>query len=127
MLTSAALAVVIVASGCGLVGWFGVPLRGEERLFVGAITGVLAFSAPSLLTFLVAGMGWPTIVVGAGIPAGFGVLGISRERATWGAEWRSVWRRLRRPFRRRGSLRPLALLTVAAGAVTTRTLALAYQ
>ena len=38
MLTSAALAVVIVASGYGLTAWFGVPLRGEERLFVGAIT-----------------------------------------------------------------------------------------
>ena len=127
MPTSAALAVVIVMSGYGVTAWFGVPLRSEERLFVGAITGVLAFSATSLVTFLLTGMGWPTILVGVAPLAIAGALGGYRERSRLAAEWRSLRRRLRRPFRRRGSLQPLAVLTVAAGAVTTRTMALAYQ
>ncbi|MGH9135783.1 MAG: hypothetical protein ACRD0G_01895 [Acidimicrobiales bacterium] len=127
MLTSAALAVVIVASGYGLTTWIGIPLRGEERLFIGVIIGVLAFVATSLVVFLTAGMAWPTVLAGVAVPSVAGAAGAARHRAVVAAELASVWQRLRRPTRAATSLRPLAALTVVAGAVTTRTLALAYQ
>jgi hypothetical protein len=127
MLTGAALAVAIVAGGYGLTTWIGVPLRGEERLFVGAIIGVLAFLATSLAVFLTAGMGWPTVLIGVAVPALAGAAGAARQRAALAAELAVMWRRIRRPTRTATSLRPLAAITIAAGVVTTRTLALAYQ
>jgi len=127
MVTSAVLAAAIVAAGYGLTAWFGVPLRAEERLFVGAVTGVLATSTTALLVFLLAGMGWATVLAAIALPALAGLAGAARQRGRLAGEWRSAGRRLRRPARDHRSLRPLTVATVVAGAVTTRTLSLSYQ
>lgn len=127
MLLSSILAVAIAFAGTGLTSWMSARLRFEERVAIGVIVGVLAFSVVTFVAFLVVGMGWPAVLTGVAIPGAAGVLGVRRYRERWASEAASAWRRLRLPAARSLSLRPFVAITVAAAAVTTRTLSLAYQ
>ncbi|MDO8362912.1 MAG: hypothetical protein Q7V88_08440 [Actinomycetota bacterium] len=129
MIRSGLLLLVIVAAGVGLCYWLppSVRLRWEERLAVGAVLGIVAFCTTTFGMFLLAGMRWPTVLVGAGVPLVAGAAGWYRARQRAQSEARSALARLRLPTRRAASLRPHLALTLAAGAVATRTLSLAYQ
>jgi hypothetical protein len=127
MVTSALLAIVIVAVGVGLTTWAAVPLRLEERLFCGVVVGVLAVSAVSFFAFELFGMGWLTLCLGVGLPGLAAAAGTHQHHGRIAAEARSAVRRLRLPSQKRASMRPFAALTVVGAAVTTRVLALAYQ
>jgi len=127
MIPSLVLAALVVATGVGLTYWLPVRLRPEERLAVGAVLGVVAFCAATFATFLVIGMGWAAVVVGVAVPAGWAAVAWRRAGAAPRSDWARMVARLRLPMRKAASLRPFALLTLAAGAVATRTLSLAYQ
>jgi len=127
MLGSLVLLSAVVAAGVGLTYWLPVRLRWEERVAAGAVVGIVSFCAVAFAMFELAGMGWATVLVGAGAPAGGGAWGWWRRRGDCRAERASAVARLRLPMRAAASLRPFAVFTVAAGAVATRTLSLAYQ
>lgn len=127
MLMGAAMVVAVVAVGTGLTLWIDVPLRLEERLPVGAVTGVVAVATAGFVGFEAFGMGVPALAVGIGLPGLFAGAAAVAHPGVLRADARHAWRRLRRPALRPASLRPLALLVLAGAVVTTRTLALAYQ
>lgn len=127
MVVAAGLALLIAASGTALTLWVDVPLRLEERVPVGVVVGLVAVAAGSLLGFQITGMGWAALAAGLG-PVGIGGgWALLRRGDVLADEVASAVRRLRLPSRSGASLRPLALLTVASAAVSTRILALAYQ
>jgi hypothetical protein len=127
VLLSLVVAVAMVAIGFGLTGAMGARLRLEERVAIGVVTGVLAVNAAMLLAFLAIGMGPVTLALGLVVPAAFAVPVAVRSRAAFGREVGSARRRLGHRWSRAGSLRPLLVLGLAAGAVSTRILALSYQ
>src|SRR5262245_37362791 len=95
MVTSALLAIVIVAVGFGLTTWAAVPLRLEERLFCGVATGVVAVSAVSFFAFELFGMGWLTICLGVGLPGLAALAGTHQHHGRLTAEAQSAERRAR--------------------------------
>ena len=127
MLLSVLLVAVVAASGWGLTYWVPVRLRVEERCALGVVLGSLAFCGFSFGMFLVVGMNTATVAVGALLPALWAVVGVRRAGGAPRADLASGAARLRLPMRKAASLRPLVVLTLAAGAVATRTLSLAYQ
>lgn len=127
MLLSVLLVAVVAASGWGLTYWVPVRLRVEERCALGVVLGSLAFCGFSFGMFLVVGMNTATVAVGALLPALWAVVGVRRAGGAPRADLASGAARLRLPMRKAASLRPLVALTLAAGAVATRTLSLAYQ
>ncbi len=127
MLLSGGLAAVVALIGFGLTTWLGIRLRFEERLFIGVVSGLVAFGGASFVIFLLVGMGWISVAAGVTLPGIPATLGIVRHRRALLDELRSARSRLSMPSRAPASLRPLAALTVASAAVTTRILALAYQ
>lgn len=127
MAASAVLVVLIATLGTGLTFWTGVGLRLEERIPLGIVCGVIAFSASTFVAFELIGMGWGAVAVGVALPGAPAAAGWRRGWAGFGAEVRLARQRAGRPWRHASSLRPLLLLTAASGAVATRTMALAYQ
>ncbi len=127
MVLSAGVAFLVAVAGIGLSLWTGLALRFEERVAIGVVMGVLAVSAVTLVTFLVIGMGVATLAIGVGLPLALAARAWRRAPGVVRGEARSWWTRLRRPWRDRTSARPGAAIAVAAGAVTTRVLALSYQ
>ena len=127
MVLSLAVIVLIVLIGTGLTSWMSGHLRFEERLAIGAVAGALVVSVVALLAFAVIGMDWGSVAIGLVVPGVAALVGVRRQSATLRMELRSTWRRLGRPIGHPSSLRPFALFTVAAGAVTTRVLSLSYQ
>lgn len=127
MLLSVLLVAAIAVSGFGLTYWVPVRLRVEERCAIGVVLGVVAFCVTTFSMFLVVGMNGWTVAVGAFLTALTGASGLYRAGGGPRADLASGAARLRLPMRKASSLRPLVLLTAAAGAVATRTLALAYQ
>lgn len=127
MMASSAVLIVIVVVGFGLTTWFAPRLRLEERIAVGAVVGVVTVAVATLLMFEMVGMGWVALGTGLAVPLVPAAAGIHRHHARLGGEARWTWRRLRRRARRAGSLRPLAVVSAASLAVTTRILSLAYQ
>ena len=127
MVLAAGLALLIAALGAALTLWADVPLRFEERIPIGMLVGLVAVATGSLLGFQAFGMGWAALACGLGPTGAAGVLALLRRGDVLVDEAVSAGRRLRLPWREGASLRPLALLTVASTAVTTRILALAYQ
>jgi len=127
MLLSVLLVAAIAVSGFGLTYWLPVRLRVEERCAVGVVLGSVTFCVTTFSMFLVVGMNGFTVAVGSLLTALVGVSGVYRAGAAPQADLASGAARLRLPMRKAASLRPLVSLTAAAGAVATRTLALAYQ
>lgn len=127
MLVSVLLVTAIAVSGFGLTYWVPVRLRVEERCSIGVVLGVVAFCTTTFSLFLVAGMNGWTVAAGTTLTALAGASGLYRAGAAPRADLASGVARLRLPMRKAASLRPLAALTVAAGAVATRTLAVSYQ
>ncbi|HYI62728.1 MAG TPA: hypothetical protein VEW93_13095 [Acidimicrobiales bacterium] len=127
MVLSAALVLAIAAIGVGLTTWTGVRLRLEERLPIGIVVGAVTVSAGSFVGFEAFGMGWAALACGLVLPGAPAVAGGLRHRGVLRGEARRAGARLRLPWRRPASLRPLAVLTLVTGAVSTRILALAYQ
>lgn len=127
MVVGGLLAVTMVVIGVGLSSFGGVPLRGEERLAIGAIVGVVAVGVCSFAAFLVAGMSPLTVAGGIALPGAGALLGLRRHGAGVAAELAGLRRRLLLPTTDRRSARPLLAVAAVAAAVSTRTLALAYQ
>jgi len=127
MLASAGLIVVVAAIGFGLTTWMAVRLRLEERIAIGLAVGPVAVSVVALAVFTVIGMSWATLALALASTGAGAAVGLRRCAARLGDEARYAWRRLRLPVADRTSLRPLAALTLAGMAVSTRTLALGYQ
>ena len=127
MVQSLAVLIVIVVAGCGLTTWFAPRLRLEERVAIGAVVGVVAVGVVTFGMFEIVGMGWGALGTGLAVPSFAAVSGMYNHRAQLRREARWAGRRLRRPMRRSGSLRPLAVISAASLAVTTRILSLAYQ
>ena len=127
MVGSLLLVLVLVASGTGLTYALGVRLRPEERIAVGVVFGAVLFCGLSFAVFVLAGMGWPAVVVGAVVPLAGAAAAVRRAWPHVCRDAAAVVRRLRLPSRKAASLRPLALATAAAAAVATRILSLAYQ
>ena len=127
MLSAVVLGVIMALVGVGLTLLADIRLRLEERLAIAMVVGAVAVSVVSFAGFELLGMGWGALgigLAGAGLPS---VLGWRRGRHRWQHEVRSARRRIGLPTRAPASLRPLAGLTLAAAAVSTRTLSLAYQ
>ncbi|HQZ35597.1 MAG TPA: hypothetical protein PK020_14325 [Ilumatobacteraceae bacterium] len=127
MLPSVLLVAAIAISGYGLSYWVPVRLRVEERVAAGVVLGVVAFCVTTFSMFLVVGMNGWTVAVGTVLTALTGASGAYRAGSGRRADLVGGAARLRLPMSKASSLRPLALLTAAAGVVATRTLALAYQ
>lgn len=127
MVASAALVVLIVALGTGLTLFSGVRLRLEERLAIGTVVGLITVSATSFLGFELFGMGWWALGLGLLVLGPVGGAGWALHGDVVRRELTSARRRLGLPTRSGASLRPLLAITVLAGAVSTRTLALSYQ
>ena len=127
MLLSVVLVAGIAGSGFGLTYWVPVRLRVEERCAVGVVLGVVAFCVTTFSMFLVVGMNGWTVAVGAALTALAGASGLYRAGGAPRRDLANGVARVRLPMRKATSLRPLMTLTVAAGAVATRTLALSYQ
>jgi hypothetical protein len=113
--------------GLGLTAWVGLPLRFEERVAISVVVGHLAVVAAAFVGFEAFGFGTASLAVAIGLPLVPASVGLFRQGPAIALEARDAWRRLRLPIRRTASLRPLLLLTLACGAVTTRVLSLAYQ
>ncbi len=127
MLLSLLFAAAIVAIGCGLTYGAGVRLRFEERLAIGTVVGVFAVSFLTFVGFEVFGMGWAAIATGLAGTSAMAALAVRGQRSLLRADVRSAARRLRLRSARPSSLRPLLIVTVAAGAVATRIMSLSYQ
>ena len=127
MVVAAGLVLLIAALGTALTLWVDVPLRLEERIPLGMVVGLVAVAAGSLVGFQAFGMGWAALAVGLGPAGAAGVFAVLRRGEVLLDEAAAAGRRLRLPCRAGASLRPLAVLTVASTAVTTRILSLAYQ
>lgn len=127
MLLSLLLVTAVAASGFGLTYWIPVRLRVEERLAVGVVLGVLSFCIITFAMFMVVGMNWATVVVGAVLPWLWSIAGLRRAGGAPRLHLAGGRARLRLPFRRAPSLRPFALVSLLAAVVATRTLSLAYQ
>ena len=127
MLASAGLVGLVGLIGFGLTPWMAERVRLEERIALGLVVGPVAVSAAALPVFLAIGMSWVTLtlaVVATGVPA---LAGARRRSERVRTEVADAWARLRLPAVHSRSLRPLAGLTVASAAVSTRILALGYQ
>lgn len=127
MLLSVLLVAAIAVCGFGLTYWLPVRLRVEERCAVGVVLGSVTFCVTTFSMFLVVGMNGLTVAVGAVLTALVAASGLYRAGTAPRADLANGAARLRLPMRKASSLRPLVALTAAAGAVATRTLALAYQ
>ena len=127
MLPSLCLVIVIAVVGYGLTTWMDDRLRFEERVAIGVVAGVLAVGVTSFLVFELIGMSSATIAIGVAAPGAAAIAGIRRSRHRLVPEARDAWRRLRIPARAGRSLRPLAVMTAASAAVSTRILSLSYQ
>ena len=77
--------------------------------------------------FELVGMGWDSLLPGVAIPGTTAVLVVRRRLAVARTDLASAWRRIALPATRPSSLRPLAFLSAASLAITTRILSLAYQ
>ena len=127
MVWSVLLVVLIVTIGTLLTLFADVPLRLEERIGVGTVTGVLAVSAASFVGFELFGMSWAALGIGLAVPGAVDAIAPRRRPGVLGAELASARRRLGRPSHHASSLRPLLALTVVTVGVTTRVFSLAYQ
>jgi len=127
MLLSLLVIVAIVLIGIGLTTWMSDRLRFEERVFIGVAAGSLAVCVTALVTFTLIGMGWGSLGAGLVVPSIAALVGMRHRRVMLIAEFRSMWRRLRLPATHPSSLRPFALFTLAAAAVTTRVVSISYQ
>ena len=127
MLLSAIVVMTIATGGFGLTSSMSARLRFEERVAIGIVVGAIVTSIVSFVAFLVIGMGSATLLIGVGVPVCGGFFSIRRHRSELGDDLRSAGRRLQLPCRDGRSLRPLAAITAASLAVTTRILSLAYQ
>jgi hypothetical protein len=127
MVFSLCVAAVIVVIGFGLTVWMSDRLRFEERVAAGVVVGVMAVSVTTFLVFELIGMGRDTLLVGMVVPGMASIAGMRRRRSDLRHQARSAWSRLRLPWSRPNSLRPLAAMTAASLAVSTRILSLSYQ
>lgn len=127
MLLSAVVAICMVGIGIALTTWCSDRLRFEERIAGGVVLGVLAVTCTTFLAFELIGMGWPALSIGLLVPAAPAVAGARRHRDVLRREARVARERLGRRSARPTSLRPFLGFTIAAGAVSTRVLALSYQ
>ena len=127
MLLSIFLVAAIAGFGFGLTYWVPVRLRVEERVAIGVVLGVVSFCIITFAMFMVVGMNWLTVCVGVALTGLVAASGLYRAGGTPRTDLASGVARVRLPMRKASSLRPLVALTIAAGAVATRTLSLAYQ
>jgi hypothetical protein len=127
MVTSLLLVAVIALVGFGLTVWMSDRLRFEERIAGGVVVGALAVSVVAFVAFEALGMGWHTVALGVAVPGCPAAVAIARQRHVLRLDARRCWRRLRLRWSHRSSLRPLALMTAASLAVSTRILSLSYQ
>jgi hypothetical protein len=127
VLVSSLLVVAIAVAGAGLTSWTSPALRFEERLAIGIVVGVTAFSVVTFGVFVLVGMGWPAVGIGLAVPAAGAGAGFHRHRKRWSDEISSARRRAGLPTADSRSLRPLVAITALAAVVSTRILSLAYQ
>lgn len=123
------LILLALAAGFGVLCSLLLPVRLylEERVAVGSVIGLTGFAFTSLAVFMVAGMGWVTIVGGLAPLVAVATVGLGRGRPRLDEEWASLVRRWRLPARSIASPRWLVALTAASAVVSTRIMSLAYQ
>jgi hypothetical protein len=127
MLWSVLVLVVVVSSGVALTYAVSPRLRVEERLAIGVVVGVLSTNVIALVLFPVVGMGAASVGAGVLVPLAAAGVVVRTHRSAIASDVRRLGQRLRLRSAATASLRPLAVLTIAAAAVSTRILSLAYQ
>lgn len=127
MLASAVLVGLIGLIGFGLTTWMAERVRLEERIALGLVVGPVAVSAVALPVFLAIGMSWATLACALLVNGVAASAGVRRRAGRLRAEATLAWVRLRLPAANSRSLRPLAAVTLAGAAASTRILALGYQ